>query len=284
MPLEFSHKARGPRCASGFTLIELLVVVAIIALLAAILFPVFARAREKARAASCLSNMKQLALALTQYTQDSDELMPIDTYDGTYHFMDSFASSGSAGTPYGPATINFMTGLYPYCKNTGIFVCPSAIPYVDPPSPVCGATTTCLAPTTTSTTNYIGNEVVITAFTNGNPIVGGKPRALATIPNPSQIEVLQERPNSYSVWVPYPDQRNNVQPAQYAYWHYYYASGYEDFSNIHFGGGNMMFCDGHAKWRNYQTLTSADYGLVNASGQVETYSTTNSADVMYAAF
>ncbi|MCW3058828.1 MAG: prepilin-type N-terminal cleavage/methylation domain, partial [Capsulimonas sp.] len=60
----------------GFTLIELLVVIAIIAILAAILFPVFAKAREKARQISCASNMKQLALGLLQYNQDNDESMP----------------------------------------------------------------------------------------------------------------------------------------------------------------------------------------------------------------
>src|SRR4051812_17971231 len=63
--------------ARGFTLIELLIVIAIIAIIAAILFPVFARARENARRASCQSNLKQIGLAIMQYTQDNDERLPI---------------------------------------------------------------------------------------------------------------------------------------------------------------------------------------------------------------
>jgi prepilin-type N-terminal cleavage/methylation domain-containing protein len=66
---------------SGFTLIELLVVIAIIAILAAILFPVFAQAREKARQTACLSNSKQMALGLAQYTQDYDEQLPFGGYN-----------------------------------------------------------------------------------------------------------------------------------------------------------------------------------------------------------
>ena len=67
----------------GFTLIELLVVIAIIAILAAILFPVFARARENARRSSCLSNMKQIGLGMMQYSQDNDERYPPNWHCGT---------------------------------------------------------------------------------------------------------------------------------------------------------------------------------------------------------
>ncbi len=90
----------------GFTLIELLVVIAIIAILAAILFPVFARARENARKTSCLSGSKQIGLGIMQYCQDYDETMPM----------------------YAPTTYayNWERAVEPYLKNSGILKCPSA--------------------------------------------------------------------------------------------------------------------------------------------------------------
>jgi prepilin-type N-terminal cleavage/methylation domain-containing protein/prepilin-type processing-associated H-X9-DG protein len=92
----------------GFTLIELLVVIAIIAILASILFPVFARAREKAREANCMSNQKQIGLAIHMYAADYDNLMPIANADTV---------------TYGPPGLKDV--ILPYCKNTQIFRCPS---------------------------------------------------------------------------------------------------------------------------------------------------------------
>lgn len=99
------------RAITAFTLIELLVVIAIIAILAAILFPVFGKAREKARQTSCLSNMRQLSLAVTQYSQDHDEKFPPST---NYQV----AANNDART--------WMPIVQPYMKNWQTFVCPSA--------------------------------------------------------------------------------------------------------------------------------------------------------------
>jgi prepilin-type N-terminal cleavage/methylation domain-containing protein len=100
------------RRAGGFTLIELLVVIAIIAILAAILFPVFAQAREKARQAACLSNSKQIGMAMLMYAQDYDEQFP------SGHF-----------NPYTPNAADYGKGwagqIYAYMKNAQVLKCPN---------------------------------------------------------------------------------------------------------------------------------------------------------------
>jgi prepilin-type N-terminal cleavage/methylation domain-containing protein len=105
----------------GFTLIELLVVIAIIAILAAILFPVFAQAREKARQTTCLSNCKQIALAFQMYAQDYDQTF---TWQGP-KLGDDVSDFGKPGAP-----ANWVQELVPYTKNKNIFVCPSSRPSI----------------------------------------------------------------------------------------------------------------------------------------------------------
>lgn len=106
----------------GFTLIELLVVIAIIAILAAILFPVFARARENARRASCQSNLKQIALGIMQYTQDYDEYLPKEAPRG-----DAMLETGFPAALSGGQYIHmWMHSIHPYVKSAQVFNCPSA--------------------------------------------------------------------------------------------------------------------------------------------------------------
>lgn len=109
---------------TGFTLIELLVVIAIIAILAAILFPVFARARAKAMQNNCLSNVKQIALGFIMYAADNDDMIPHHTVTGG----------------------QFPSRIYPYVKNVQIFLCPSD-------SVASGSVGTWLVPGTTTPNN-----------------------------------------------------------------------------------------------------------------------------------
>ena len=124
----------------GFTLIELLVVIAIIAILAAILFPVFAQAREKARQTSCLSNTKQFGTALQLYVDDYDETFPIrggaERYDQAedlpYNYFRYRNPSGIVARPIDYSSgegiyRTWMDMIYPYVKNMQMFVCPSGV-------------------------------------------------------------------------------------------------------------------------------------------------------------
>ncbi len=106
------RKSAGPRAGAAFTLIELLVVIAIIAILAAILFPVFAQAREKARQAACLSNTKQIGLAILQYSQDYDEMMPPN------------GPHDSTNPPPNNPRRSLFERTMPYVKNDGVLHCP----------------------------------------------------------------------------------------------------------------------------------------------------------------
>ena len=108
-----TYRCHRSRAFSGFTLIELLVVIAIIAILAAILFPVFAQAREQARKTTCLSNLRQMNTSVQMYTQDYDENLPLDMTTDNITFFDTWQDL-----------------IEPYAKNYGIVICPDC-PYHD---------------------------------------------------------------------------------------------------------------------------------------------------------
>ena len=148
------------RTRRGFTLIELLVVVAIIAILAAILFPVFAQAREKARTASCLNNQKQISLGIMQYTQDYDETFPsVDT---------------------GVLTLN----IQPYLKNTNVFICPSGSGLYNVSNrAMVGAAG---ATTTTTRSSYAANADVMGGWNNTPGL------AIAAVREPANTVLLAD--------------------------------------------------------------------------------------------
>lgn len=107
------YNNKSPKQGQGFTLIELLVVIAIIAILAAILFPVFASAREKARQTACLNNCKQIGTGLIMYCQDYDERLPLTTLS-----LPQYSSVNNIGNP------KWMDTIQPYIKSDAVFTCP----------------------------------------------------------------------------------------------------------------------------------------------------------------
>ena len=203
---------------NGFTLIELLVVIAIISILAAILFPVFARARENARRTSCASNLKQLAMGLMMYAQDNDSGLP------------AYSKNGNAtwSKLYEP-TID-------YVKNTQIYRCPSAPAYPYGVSHIYGAHygyTGAIG----SATNWVGVKASYagTSFIDAVPdpvrtcLLGdGWANSTSSVPGQG---ASQFRPRT-STW-------NGLRP------------------DAHLEGANYAFVDGHVKWLKMETVYGA---------------------------
>jgi prepilin-type N-terminal cleavage/methylation domain-containing protein/prepilin-type processing-associated H-X9-DG protein len=229
----------------GFTLIELLVVIAIIAILAAILFPVFAQAREKARQTQCLSNLKQTGTGLMMYSQDYDEWNPpmrnVADSDWRDNWQD-FNNPNLAGQ-----TPNFLGSLSPYIKNNQVFGCPSA-----PNESVTAAQ----IPTALSRSSYLGNAVVMH-------------RTIASIPNPSEIVYLQELFNARGMAFLRPRVANTGRTV-YKWWYFPRNAGVNNdiwnYTAVHMNGGNVLFCDGHAKHLNVKYMRSTLFGLLPDKG------------------
>ena len=208
-----------PRAA--FTLIELLVVIAIIGILAALLFPVFARAREAARKTACLSNMRQLGLGFQMYTQDYDEALPNST-DGTpgagllgaWNFYKVFPANGSPGS-----FDVTQGGLFPYIKNKQIYICPSD------------------AEGRQSGDSYAANSC---AFL-GNAIGFETGKALAAFDAPASFMLLGEEASPGG-------NNDNISLAGVSTDDAYMLYIFNKFSTRHTEGSNLTFVDGHSKW------------------------------------
>jgi len=228
--MNFSTRPAGHR--RGFTLIELLVVIAIIAILAAILFPVFARAREAARASSCLSNTKQMGNAVLMYVQDYDEIYPwmwqgVPTNPAWVHVPINQTASSNYQI--------WAEWIYPYVKNDGVFQCPSY------------KRTQAQMPYSTFPVSY---------NYNGNASGGVSGAAMAQIDAPATTVVLYDGYTMDAWW--------------YAQDHASLLSGIPSWTpaspspqtwtattwNVvrrHNSGANVAFADGHSKWVNKAT-------------------------------
>lgn len=250
----------------AFTLIELLVVIAIIAILAAILFPVFARARENARRTSCLSNVKQMGLAMMQYVQDYDETLPL-----SYYFLpvgtpatqlpdgNIWADGSSAGV-----LIYWPQLIFPYHKSNQIFWCPSHKffnPGVGNPAsavngqyganrqvmPISGGTPLKIAAISATASKYL--------FMDWGTIVAQSSTSLTSSGNTAFLPGMGESGGNCSSITATAGQKDDCDNGR------------------HFNGINIGYADGHAKWIKSTTVMQEE--RARTAGQTSAWNPTN---------
>lgn len=258
-----------PRPKRGFTLIELLVVIAIISILAAILFPVFSQARERARAASCLSNIKQIGTGMMMYTQDYDERLPEPGLAGVFRT----ATDTGLGQFY-KGVLPFHLAIQPYVKNYQLFGCPSDplmqnasidrsdvvamfraanVPGADSlpaysNTPAFHQAVAKIFPMSYATNYYLSYTYAYTRRVDGVVVTADQTqrgRSLVEIAEPANVWIMTEfgtnPTNGNGGWYTYPgylnDSTSNVGDRER------WRTG-----RRHFEGRHWLFTDGHAKW------------------------------------
>ncbi|MEO7716227.1 MAG: DUF1559 domain-containing protein [Capsulimonas sp.] len=227
----------------GFTLIELLVVIAIIAILAAILFPVFAKAREKARQISCLSNEKQLGLSFLQYVQDNDERLP--------------AAWDANRSP----RINWGQEIFPYVKSLQVFVCPSNSKVLNVNGGLMGQSD---GQDPKIPASYAMNADL--GFLNGGQPNYSPYHGIAGIDKPASKIMISESQagDAHTHWPDWWSCGGAVCDASNAT----SASMYNAMFAGHVGRVNVVYCDGHAKSMKPVDLVTP----LSQFGQVDPYS------------
>ena len=253
----FTNRASGRAPSAAFTLIELLVVIAIIAILAAILFPVFAQARDKARQTACLSNLKQQGLAMMQYVQDYDETYPHNNGLAAFNEYPDFNRKNQTYN----FNLHWQQQIYPYHKSWGIYLCPSdenpSAPKID------NAGLSGYRPPTES--SYAINSHLMQTGQNG-ATPGALPESFLAAP--ASTYLISETSGNLEFFgyggscgalsrlnaVRFPNATaaekscplNIADPAKFV--------GREDTRARHAAGSNIVYTDGHAKWNRWQNI------------------------------